>query len=90
MFEKLTDLIFQATALRYGETDRSSAETLARLTLQTMRVPTEDMVEAAYKAHDAFERASEGSWCGLSSAYKAMIDSALAQPQSLTPKETRE
>ncbi|MDX5592593.1 hypothetical protein [Pseudovibrio sp. SPO723] len=31
------------------------------------------MIDAAYEAHDRFEDAPEGAWCGLSSAYAAMI-----------------
>ena len=52
-------------------------EARARAAIEAMGEPTEDMIEAAYDAHDRFEAAAEGAWCGLSSAYRAMIHAAL-------------
>lgn len=43
--------------------------------MKAMREPTRGMVDAAYDAHDAYEAAPPPKgWCGLSSAYRAMID----------------
>lgn len=44
--------------------------------------PTEKMVDAAYDAKAAFDAAEPGVWCGLSSAYQAMIAAAPAPPGS--------
>ena len=43
--------------------------------------PTKAMVDAAYDAHDKFEQSEEGGWCGLRSAYRAMIAAAPPAPQ---------
>ncbi|TLX16124.1 hypothetical protein [Rhizobium sp. MHM7A] len=46
---------------------------------------TSDMEDAAYDALAAFEKAETGAWCGLSSAYDAMIAKAPPPPQKLFP-----
>ena len=51
--------------------------------LKAMREPSKAMLDAAYDAHDAYEAAPEPkAWCGLSSAFSAMIDAAIAEHQS--------
>jgi hypothetical protein len=50
----------------------------ARAAIEALREPTKAMLDAAYEAHDAYEAAPEPkAWCGLSSAFQAMIDRAL-------------
>jgi hypothetical protein len=44
------------------------------------RKPTKAMLDAAYSAHDAYEASAEGAWCGLSSAYRAMLTAAPEAP----------
>jgi hypothetical protein len=39
--------------------------------------PTKAMIDAAYEAHDAYEAApAPAAWCGLRSAYHAMVAAA--------------
>jgi len=49
---------------------------------------TSAMEDAAYEAVDAFEKVETGAWCGLSSAYDAMVAKAPAPPQTLMPVRT--
>lgn len=52
----------------------------ARAAITSMREPTGLMVDGAYVAHEAYEAAPEPkAWCGLASAYSAMIDAALEE-----------
>jgi hypothetical protein len=52
----------------------------ARAAIQAMREPNKEMVDAAYAAADAYENAPvPKAWCGLASAYHAMIDAALKE-----------
>jgi hypothetical protein len=44
---------------------------------------TSTMEDAAYDAMDAYEKADTGAWCGLSSAYDAMIEKAPVPPHKL-------
>lgn len=46
---------------------------------------TSAMEDAAYDALAAFEKAETGAWCGLSSAYDAMVAKAPTPPQKLFP-----
>lgn len=62
---------------------KESFRALARTAILAMREPTKAMVDGAYVAHETYEFAPEPkAWCGLGSAYRAMIDAALAEPQS--------
>jgi len=61
---------------------RVSSMRKARAVIEVMREPSRRMIDAAYDAHDAYEKGpTPAAWCGLSSAYKAMIDAALADRQ---------
>lgn len=43
--------------------------------------PTKTMIDAAYAAHDAYEASNgDAAWCGLYSAYRAMIAAATPSP----------
>lgn len=46
---------------------------------------TQAMEDAAYDAVEAYEKAESGAWCGLSSAYDAMIAKAPAPASKLFP-----
>lgn len=42
---------------------------------------TKAMIDAAYAAHDVYEASADpGAWCGLYSAYEAMIAAAPPPP----------
>lgn len=83
MIERVAEAIRKSEAYwwnRDDEPDDGLAETLARAAIHEMREPTKAMIDAAYKAHDEFESKPESAWCGLSSAYRAMINEALSPP----------
>lgn len=72
--------------LEFGDTDdaydhvsNKRRKKAARAAIEEMRLPTKGMIDAAYAAHSAYEDAPEPkAWCGLHSAFEAMVDAALA------------
>lgn len=67
MAEKRRELISKPLANIWDE--------LALAALKAVREPTQGMIDAAYAAHDAYEAdPTPKSWCGLSSAFRAMFD----------------
>lgn len=56
------------------------ARAVVSAVLEGIRDPSKEMVDAAYDAHDAFEKADTPAvWCGAKDAYQAMIDKALEE-----------
>ena len=50
--------------------------------MRAMREPTRAMIDAAYAAHDAYEASDPpAAWCGLSSAFKAMLDAEIKKAE---------
>lgn len=69
---------YSAQDAAYAHIARTRREKAARSVLQAMREPTQAMIDAAYEAEAEYQRApAPASWCGLASAYRAMIDAAL-------------
>ena len=55
---------------------------LALAAMRAMREPTRAMIDAAYAAHDAYEASDPpAAWCGLSSAFKAMLDAEIKKAE---------
>lgn len=62
----------------------------ALVAMKAMREPTRGMIDAAYAAHDAYEASDPpAAWCGLSSAFKAMIDAEIKAAEEAGAKWDR-
>jgi uncharacterized sporulation protein YeaH/YhbH (DUF444 family) len=58
-----------------GQTKRMRA---ARAAIEALRDPSGAMLDAAYAAAEAYDKApAPNAWCGLSSAFRAMLDVVL-------------
>lgn len=75
-------LYIQGDALEFGSTDdayehvrKVKNRVRALAVLKALREPNKGMLDAAYAAYDAYEEDPvPRSWCGLTSAFRAMFD----------------
>lgn len=84
--ESTYTLHIQGEVLEFSDTDGAyehvrqvKNRVRALAVLKALREPNKGMIDAAYAAHDAYEAdPTPKSWCGLSSAFRAMFDHEIA------------
>ncbi|WP_156332464.1 hypothetical protein [Rhodopseudomonas sp. AAP120] len=75
-----TRLEFDNTDDAYEHIAQTKRLKAARAAIRALLGPTKAMVDAAYAAADAYEAGpAPRVWCGLSSAFNAMIEAALEE-----------